>query len=79
MKTLAVGELKANFSQILDEIRAGEEITVAFGKKHEKIAVIVPYSKYMKEKVRKLDILAGKANYKISDDFSISEETLLNS
>jgi len=79
MKTMAVGALKANFSEILDEIRGGEEIIVSFGKKHEKIAVIIPYSKYKVGNMRKLDILAKKANYEIADDYSMSDEDLLNS
>lgn len=32
MKTLQVGELKSKFSQIIKEIKNGEEITISFGK-----------------------------------------------
>jgi antitoxin (DNA-binding transcriptional repressor) of toxin-antitoxin stability system len=78
MKNLQVGELKSKFSQILDDIKNGEEFIISFGKKKEKIAVIIPYSKYQKKINRKLGILEKKAFYKISDDFSISDEELLN-
>jgi antitoxin (DNA-binding transcriptional repressor) of toxin-antitoxin stability system len=73
MKTLTVGKLKANFSQILEFIKNGEEITIEFGKKHEKIAVIIPYKNY-KGKNRKVGILKGKASFKMNDDFKMTDE-----
>ncbi len=79
MKTLQVGELKSNFSQVLEEIKKGGEITISFGKKKEKIAVIVPYKKYKKNIRRTLGILEKKASYSISADFSITDEEFLNS
>lgn len=79
MKTLQVGELKTKFSKVIEEVKAGEEITISYGKKHEKIAVIIPYSKYKSAISRKLDILSGKATFNFSDDFSISDDTLINS
>lgn len=78
MKTLQVGELKAKFSKVLEYLKNGEEITISFGKKKEKIAVIVPYSKYKKGINRKLGILKNKASFKIHKDFKISDEELLN-
>jgi antitoxin (DNA-binding transcriptional repressor) of toxin-antitoxin stability system len=77
MKTLTVGKLKANFSKILDLIKNGEEVTIEFGKKHEKVAVIIPYKNY-KTKVRKVGILKGKASFKIKNDFKMSDEELLS-
>jgi len=79
MKTMQVGELKANFSKILEEVKSGEEITVSYGKKHEKVAVIIPYAKYKIKTKRKLGILEGKATYQISDNFKMTDEELLNS
>ena len=79
MKILQVGELKTKFSKVIEDVKSGEEITISYGKKHEKIAVIIPYDKYKSKTLRKLDILAGKATFNITDDFSISDETLLNS
>ena len=78
MKTLQVGELKAKFSKVLDYIKNGEEVTISFGKKKEKLAVIVPYSKYKKGINRKLGILKNKASFEIHDGFEISDEELLN-
>ncbi|HSV98512.1 MAG TPA: type II toxin-antitoxin system Phd/YefM family antitoxin [Spirochaetota bacterium] len=79
MKILQVGELKSNFSKVLDYIKKGGEVTISFGKKREKLAVIVPYSKYKKGIIRKLGILENKASYKITEDFKISDDELLNS
>lgn len=79
MKSLPVGELKTNFSRILEEIKKGEEITISFGKKKQKIAVIVPYAKYKKNAHRKLGLLEKKASMVLSSDFSITDEEFLNS
>lgn len=79
MKVLQVGELKANFSKIIDEVKHGEEVTVSYGKKHEKVAVIIPYSKYVKKVKRKLGILQKKASYTITDKFKLTDEEFLNS
>ncbi|MCP4136344.1 MAG: prevent-host-death protein [bacterium] len=78
MKTLQVGELKSKFSQVIDDIKHGEEIAISFGKKKETIAVIVPIAVYKKKRQRKLGILENKASYKMSDDFSISDDELLD-
>jgi antitoxin (DNA-binding transcriptional repressor) of toxin-antitoxin stability system len=77
MKTLTVANLKANFSVVLDDIKKGQEIIVEYGKKHEKLAVIIPYKKYNKTK-RKVGILKGKASYEIRPDFKMTDEELLS-
>lgn len=79
MKNLQVGEFKARFSRVLEEIRKGEEITISFGKKKEKIAVIVPYAKYKRNVQRKLGLLEKKASFEIRESFAITDEELLNS
>ena len=77
METLKVGELKRKFSQVLQRVQAGEEIIISFGKKEKKIAVLVPYDKYICDSPRPLGILKGKAKCIIGDDFKISDEELL--
>ena len=77
METLKVGELKSNFSHILQRVQAGEEIIISFGKKDKKVAVLVPYDKYISDSPRPLGILKNKATCKIGDDFQISDEELL--
>jgi len=78
MKTFQVGELKSKFSKIIEDLKNGEEIVISFGKKKEKIAVIIPFSKYIKKHKRKLGLLEKKASYKIVSDFKISDEELIN-
>ena len=75
MTTLPIGELKTRFSEVLQEVRKGEEVVISFGKKKEKIAVIIPYRVY-KGKKRKLGLLEG--GMKISKDFKITDEEFLN-
>ena len=76
MKTFPVGEFKANFSEIIEQVKAGEEIVISYGKKKENIAVLIPYSSY-KSKSIKLGLLEGQ-KLKIHDDFKMTEKDLLN-
>jgi len=78
MKTLQVGEFKSHFSEVIENIKKGEEVAISFGKKKEKIAVLVPYSKYMKKVSRKIGLLEKKASFTLSSDFKVSDETFLN-
>lgn len=77
MKTLTVGNLKANFSEVLKSIQNGEEVIIEFGKKRDKIAVIIPYHKYTTRQ-RKVGILKGHASFEMKSDFSMSDEELLS-
>jgi antitoxin (DNA-binding transcriptional repressor) of toxin-antitoxin stability system len=76
MKTLTVGDLKANFSAILKNVQEGEEIAIAFGKKKEVIAFIIPKELRTKPK-RKLGIWEGKGTIIFKDDFKMTEEEFL--
>ncbi len=69
MKTMQFGEFKSHFSEILKEIRKGEEIAISSGKKKEKLAVLVPYEKYMRKTRRQLDLMEKKGNFNIGTDF----------
>lgn len=33
---MPVGELKTHFSEVIDEVKAGEEIVITYGKKRER-------------------------------------------
>jgi len=79
MQTLTIGELKTSFSEVLKKIRNGEEIVVCYGKKREKVAVIVPYSAYTSTPERSLGPLKDRAGCIIHDDFEISEKEMLAS
>ena len=77
MDTIPIGELKANFSAILGRVKKGEKIIISFGKKKEKVAVLMPYVHLPSEKGRKLGLLKGKSGYAIREDFQIRDEELL--
>ncbi len=76
MKIMTVGDLKTRFSEILQEVQAGEEIAVAFGKKKEIVAYLVPISARKPAK-RSLGILADKGKVTFQKDFNMTEEEFL--
>ena len=75
MKTFPVGEFKTHFSEIMEQVRSGEEIIITYGKKRENVAVLIPYASYKTKKIR-LGLLQDKALV-IHDDFKMTEEELL--
>jgi prevent-host-death family protein len=77
MQIMTVGEVKAHFSEVLDMVQKGEDVVISFGKKKEKIAVLVPFSHYQGKPQRKLGLLEGKASFSLGDDFSITDNDLL--
>ncbi len=78
METFSIGELKSRFSEVIGELRKGQEIVVSYGKKKEKIAVLVPYEKYKNKPERELGILKHVGKLTIHDDFKISDDELLS-
>ena len=79
MKTLQTAEAKTNFSSIMKDVQAGDEVAIAYGKKKQTIAVIIPYEQWKKSKKRELGTLKGKVKVKFAKDFSMSDEELIHS
>lgn len=79
MQTLTIGELKSRFSDVLEKVRCGEKIVISYGKKREKVAVIVPYASYVSTPPRKLGLLKGRAECRIHDDFEMPDQAFLDS
>jgi len=77
MKTLPVGEVKAQLSEILEKVKQGESIGILYGKKKRPIAMIVPYLDSEKKKERKIGILDGKVKVTFADNFKMTEEEFL--
>lgn len=73
MRTYTVGEFKSHFSEILEYIRAGEQIAIAYGRKKEVVAVLGAPSEIQPPK-RPLGLLAGQAQVIFEPDFKITEE-----
>ena len=79
MQTMTVGEVKAHFSETLDLVQKGEDIVISFGKRKEKVAVLVPFSRYAQKQERTLGLLAGRASFIIKDGFKLDDHELLAS
>lgn len=79
MKTMTVGELKAQFSEVLGQmLKNGEPVAISYGKKKEKIAAIIPYSQLKPQSERVLGVMQGRARCVIHDDFALSDEEMLS-
>jgi prevent-host-death family protein len=79
MKTLQVAEAKTHFSSILKDVEEGNEVAIAYGKKKQTVAVIVPYEKWKKSQKRQLGSLEGKMSVVFAEGFKMSDEEFLDS
>ena len=79
MQSISVGELKARFSEILEQVRKGEEIIISFGKKRKKVAVLLPYDRFTPKQERKLGLLRDRGACVIHEGFKITDEEMLAS
>jgi len=78
MQTMTVGHFKSHFSQVLEIVQHGEDVVISYGKKKEKIAVLVPYDRYEGKPQRVLGLLVGKAAFSTTADFKVSDDELLS-
>jgi prevent-host-death family protein len=74
---MQIGELKTNFSEVLERVKKGEKIVISYGKGKTNVAVIVPYAEYKGTNAIKLGVLKGKVSYKFTDTFAMTPEELL--
>ena len=78
MKSLPVGEFKAQFSEVLELVQQGESVGVLFGKSKKPVAKLVPMNgSKAKSGKRKLGLLAGKMKVVFAPDFKITEEEFI--
>jgi len=79
MQNVTIGEFKARFSHLLNLVKQGEEIVISYGRRKEKVAVVIPYREEGRRKGgRNIGILKGKGVYEIKDDFKMTEEEFLS-
>lgn len=78
MKSLSVGEIKAQFSEVLEKVQQGESFGILYGKSKKLVAEINPPKKEKKKGKRKLGILDGKMNVVFADDFKMTDEELID-
>jgi prevent-host-death family protein len=74
-KQMTVGELKARFSEVLEEVQQGETIEIVFGRAKKPVAMITPIQPPEK-KWRKLGPLRHRGPVEIPPDFRMSDEEL---
>jgi len=79
MRVLTIGELKTHFSEVLEHVKQGETVVISYGRKKERVAALIPYRQLIPAKPRSLGLLEGRAQCHILDDFSMSDEELLES
>ncbi len=73
MKSIQVGKLKSEFSEVLKRVQNfNESFVIEFGKNHKKVAMIVPYSEEKRSRI--FGQLEGKVT--ISDDFNEENEEI---
>ena len=78
MKTLTVGELKANFSEVLSTVlKTGEAVVISYGKKKERVAALVPIDQVKPASKRVLGTLGSKASVSFKPNFSLTDEEFL--
>jgi antitoxin (DNA-binding transcriptional repressor) of toxin-antitoxin stability system len=78
MKTLTVGELKANFSDVLSTVlKTGEAVVISYGKKKEKVAALVPIDQLKPASKRVLGACRSQATVAFKPEFSLTDDELL--
>lgn len=78
MKSLPVGEFKAQFSEVLELIQQGESVGVLYGKSKKPVAKLVPMKASKPKKKRKIGIMDGKLKVVFADNFKMTDEELLD-
>ncbi len=76
MEAISVGELKANFSEVLKKVQAGEEIAILYGKRKKIVARLVP-GILQKKSRRKIGIWDKIGTVKFNPNFKMTEKELL--
>ena len=73
MQTVQVGQFKAEFSSILEQVQnTGEKFIIEYGKQHKKVAMLVPFEEEKKQRV--FGQLKGKVH--IPDNFDDEDEEI---
>ena len=79
MESISVGELKSCFSEVLERVQKGEEIVISYGKKRRKVAVLLPYDRYVPKQKRRIGLFKDRGKCVIHNDFKLTEEEMLSS
>ena len=78
MRSLTIGEFKAQFSEVLTAVQAGESVVVCYGRRKERVAALVPYAQFAAQAgKRPLGLLKERPSFSVTDDFALSDEEFL--
>ncbi len=77
MKALTVGQIKAEFSDVIADVRKGNTVAVEYGRKRTRVAMIVPYQESIA--VRQLGVLRETAAFTWMGDGKMSDDEFLHS
>jgi prevent-host-death family protein len=77
MEVITVGDLKARFSEVLGQVKKGQEVIISFGKQRKRVAVLFPYDRFKSRPKRRLGLLKGRAGCQIHEHFKMSDEEVL--
>jgi antitoxin (DNA-binding transcriptional repressor) of toxin-antitoxin stability system len=61
MKVLSVAEVKTHFSDLLVQVKNGENVKILYGKSKKPVAMLVPIEN--RNSPRRIGILEGKATF----------------
>ena len=76
MTTRTIGEFKARFSDILEEVRRGAVVGVRYCSGKQPVALLVPPDQAPPVAPRRLGPLQGKASFRLKRGFKMSEAQL---
>ncbi len=74
MKTMTVGEFKAKFSEVIAQVKKGEEIAVTFGKKKEIVGYFKPEVATPKKREHIIGLLEETPGYYMAKNFCETTE-----
>lgn len=79
MQSIQVGQLKSDFSNILQLVQdEGETFIIEYGKSHKKVAMIIPYDAALDQnQERVFGLYKNRGSVTFKDDFEMSTEELL--
>ncbi|MDB5091034.1 MAG: Phd YefM protein [Mucilaginibacter sp.] len=76
MRSISVSEFKNSFSEIIKQVKAGEEFAITEDNKSEAIGYFV--KQISKPEKRKLGLLEGNATFTFGSNFEMTEDEFLN-
>lgn len=77
MLNISSADAKNNFSDVLKQVQNGETFVIEYGRKHKKIAKIIPYEKPKKTNEGiKIGLYKGKFDFELDEDYRLTEEEL---